>query len=891
MKTLILRCLLALPLLVLAGCSPAENSTATADSKAPAGKLPEGVRPQAYRLDLLLDPRRDDFSGTVEIDIQLDKAAEQIWLHGKNLQVSEAIAILAEREIPAEYKEMLDSGVAAVKFTEVLPPGKFTLRLAYSAPFDRNLAGLFKVEEQGSAYALAKSESIQARKYLPGFDEPGLKATFDISLTVPAGYAAIGNGPEVAREAAGEGLEKVTFATTRPMSTYLLSLAVGPFDIVERAAIPANEFRSEPIPLRGFARKGRGGDMNYILDITPRLVEIFERELRRPYPFEKLDIIAAPQWPSGATELSAAITYREQRILVGDKPAPGARLDLLGVHAHEIAHMWFGNLVTPPWWDDLWLKEGFATWGTPLALTLFEPKGGHDLNAAVRAISAMQLDSLASTRAIREPVSDNNNIRNAYDAITYSKSLGVIHMVDRYFGAERFRPALGRYIEAFAESEADSPDFYQVIGEETKTPELTETFRSFVEQKGVPQLAFTLHCDADKTQVQIRQSRYKPLGSPIEDAGQQWSIPLCLRTDSGSEQCLMLSEARQSLELKSEQCPQWILPNAQGSGYYRWTLNEAQWQALLAQFAGFGPTEQLSIIDSAFAAFEAGGLPESTLLQLVRQSAAADKRQVVTAPLRYLEKYRRNYLGGENQPAFLQFSQGLYQPLLQQTAGSGDSEKQLLHSELLEFMALTAGDPAARKQLAERAMAFTGFKQERDEKALVSDLYEAALTVTVQDSGDDFLQHLIAVRGELDDPLFENASANAIGRSDNAGQLERIHQLALSEQLGAREAFGLIANALAEPALQQQHWQWLRQNFPQVVDKIPEQWRRHTPAFARAFCDADQLGEVQRLFADLGKLAPGYQRSLAQTEEQIQLCMALRERGLGLGGALRTSAL
>lgn len=888
MKTLILRCLLALPLLVLAGCSPSENSTATA-SEAPAGKLPEGVRPQAYRLDLLLDPRRDDFSGTVEIDIQLDKAAKQIWLHGKSLRVSEAAAILPDREIPAEYKEVLDSGVAAVNFAEALPAGKFTLRLAYSAPFDRNLAGLFKVEEQGDAYALAKSESIQARKYLPGFDEPGLKATFDISLTVPAGYAAIGNGPEIAREAAGEGLEKVTFATTRPMSTYLLSLAVGPFDIVERPAIPANEFRSEPIPLQGFARKGRGGDMNYILDITPRLVEIFERELRRPYPFEKLDIVAAPQWPSGATELSAAITYREQRILVGDNPAPGARLSLLGVHAHEIAHMWFGNLVTPPWWDDLWLKEGFATWGTPLALTLFEPEGGHDLNAAVRAISAMQLDSLASTRAIREPVSDNNNIRNAYDAITYSKSLGVIHMVDRYFGAERFRPALGRYIEAFAESEADSPDFYQVIGQETKTPELTETFRSFVEQKGVPQLAFALDCDAGKAQVQIRQSRYKPLGSPIEDAGQQWSIPLCLRTDSGAEQCLMLSEAQQTLALEGEQCPQWILPNAQGSGYYRWTLGGAQWQALLAQFAGFGPTEQLSIIDSAFAAFEAGGLPESTLLQLVRQSASADKRQVITAPLRYLQKYRQNYLTRENQPAFLEFAQGLYQPLLQQSAGSGDSEAQLLHSELLEFMALTAGDPAARNQLVEKARAFIGFEQERNENALDSDLYEAALTAAVQDSGDEFLQHLIAMRGELDDPLFESASANAIGRSDNPAQLERIHRLALSEQLGARESFGLIVNALAEPALQEQHWQWLQQNFSAVIGKIPEQWRRQTPAFARAFCDADRLGEVRQLFADQGGLAPGYRRSLAQTEEQIQLCMALRERGRGLGGALQTA--
>jgi alanyl aminopeptidase len=244
------------------------------------------------------------------------------------------------------------------------------------------------------------------------------------------------------RHPVGDGLERLVFATTPPMSTYLLSLAVGPFEIAERKPILPNEFRSRPIPLRGVARSGRANDMNYVLNVTPRMVEIFEQELRRPYPFEKLDIVAAPQWPSGATELSAAITYREQLILVGDDPAPGARLSLLGVHAHEIAHMWLGNEVTPPWWDDLWLKEGFATWATPLVLTILEPEGGHGLNALETSIGAMQLDSLASTRAIREPITDNSDIRNAYDAITYSKSLGVIHMIDRYFGSDVFRPAL-----------------------------------------------------------------------------------------------------------------------------------------------------------------------------------------------------------------------------------------------------------------------------------------------------------------------------------------------------------------------------------------------------------------------------------------------------------------
>lgn len=890
MKSPLPRCLVALLLLALAGCEPGvqppgltQEVTAQTASEAPSGRLPEGVKPLAYRLDLMLDPRRNDFSGRVGIDIELDRPAEQIWLHGNSLRVASAVAVLPNGiEIPARYEQVLDSGVSRVAFAERLPAGAFRLEIRYEADFDRKLAGLFKVEERGDAYVLAKSESIQARKYLPGFDEPGFKATFDIRLTIPEGYQAIGNTPELNREPAGNGMEMLTFAPTRPMPTYLLSLSVGPFDVIERAAIPPNEYRSEPIPLRGFARKGRGSEMNYILDITPQVVKVFEQQLRRPYPFRKLDIVAAPQWPSGATELSAAITYREERILVGDNPSPGTRLSLLEVHAHETAHMWFGNSVTPPWWDDLWLKEGFATWSEPLALTVIEPHGGHDLNAIVAAIGAMQMDSLASTRAIREPITDNHDIRNAYDAITYSKGLGVIHMVDQYFGPERFRPALGRYVETFANGVADSADFYRVIGEETDTPELTRTFRSFVEQRGVPQLDIALACES-RPQLSIRQARYKPLGSPIQESGESWTVPFCLRRDGagGAPLCTLLTEPIQRLVLEGD-CPQWLMPNASGSGYYRWNLPEAQWQALVEHFAELNPGEQLAVLDSAFAAFEAGQLQGATLLRLVHRSASAGQRQVVVAPLAPLRKYVRKYGDDETRRAFLDFARQLYTAVMQRVADDAGEEQQLLHSELLGFMALAAGDPDARRQLQERAHAFTGYGVARDEAALVTDLYDSALAVAVQDSDADFLAHLITVRGELDDPLFETASANALGFSNRQEQLPQIHQLALSEELGPRETFGLIRSALTQPDLQDQHWDWLRLHFEEVADRVPEQWRRHTPAFGSAFCEQDKLRQLQQLFARHGDLVPGYQRSLAQAEEKIQLCVAQRENGKAL---------
>ena len=887
--------LIALALLS-AGCGTADKTNDAAAvpanldalaAAAPAGKLPDGPRPSAYRLDLVVDPRRDGFSGAVAIDIELAAPAARIWLHGEGLDVSEVVAATAAGgEFSGSYREVLASGVSAISFDEELPAGAITVTFRYRGDFDRNLAGLFKVEEQGEAYVLAKSESIQARSYLPGFDEPGLKATFDITLTIPEEHEAIGNSPVIDRQPVGNGLQRLTFATTPPMSTYLLSLAVGPFDIVARPPIPPNEFRSRPVPLRGVARQGRGDDMNFVLDVTPRIVKIFEQELRQPYPFEKLDIVAAPQWPSGATELSAAITYREQLLLVGDNPAPGARLSLLGTHAHEIAHMWFGNLVTPPWWDDLWLKEGFATWATPLALTLLEPDGGHELNAMRRSIRAMQLDSLASTRAIREPIVDNNEIRNAYDSITYAKSLGVIHMVDHYFGPNIFRPALGRYIESFAGGVAGSPDFYEIIGEQTNTPALAETFRGFVEQTGVPVLDVALHCDAESSPaLTIRQGRYKALGSPIEDDDKSWSIPVCVRSEA-ARQCVMMTDVRITLQLDDAGCPRWVLPNAGASGYYRWSLDDASWEALAGDFALLTPVEALSAIDSAFAAFEAGKLDETTLLKVMTASSRADAWQVVTAPFPYLQKYVRQYFTPADRERFLTVARELYQPVLDGSIDSDDPDTQLLYTDVLSFMALTLHDPDARGRLLSKAHAFTGFKTTRDEHAMPSDLYYPALTVAVQDSDTGFLTHLIAFRSELDDPLFERASANAIGRVGNPALLGAVHDFALDEKTGTREAFGVIDRALSEPALSGQHWIWFRENFAAIVDRLPAQNRRFTPGMADTFCDREKLGELHRLFDEYGDLVPGYQRSLSQTEERIGLCIALRDRGKKLAAAI-----
>ena len=852
---------------------------------APPGRLPELAKPLHYELAMQIDPRQDRFTGELKLKVQLLKSTDGFWLHGQGLNVEKVRVLQAGDSSSASYTEVLPSGVAHVAFAGVMPAGEVTLVFKYAADFDTNLAGLFKVEEQGDFYALAKSESIQARKYLPGFDEPGYKAPFDISLTIPSDYKAIGNAPEVSRVSINGEYDKVTFDTTPPMPTYLLSLAVGPFDIVELAPIPANQYRNRPVPLRGFARRGKATELEYVMSITPRFVEIFETNLQQPYPFKKLDIVAAPQWPSGATELSGAITYREERLFLDADAGPGARLSLLGIHAHELAHMWFGNLVTPPWWDDLWLKEGFATWATPVVLSQFEPEGGHALNGQARNFTVMRTDSLASTRAIREPIELNDNIRNAYDGITYGKSQAVINMLDQFFGEAVFRPALGQYIAGFAQGVANSADFYQRIAKEMGSDDLQKVLQNFVEQPGVPILGVNVQCDTEEAaNIQIKQQRYAPLGSDI-DINQRWSIPVCISVAMpGSSEpvqyCQTMNEAQVSIALESNECPSWVMPNTGGHGYYRWQLASKDWQALLVQFDKLPAAEQLATIDSGLAAFEAGQLSLADIQELLNVALKATERQVVLGARASTRRYIQRVLPEQQAGELREYLKPLIMNRMASINDLDNPEQQLLQSGLIAWLATDLQDAESRDDLNAQAKQYLQLNgQSGSAKKLDSDLFVNAFSIGVQDNGIVFFDQLLNALTNIDDPLFAAAAPFALGSFKDSQISTKAYDLILAADspLGSRERFDMLTAMLNTPELQIQHWNWVKAHLEEILLVIPEQWRRRAPRLANGFCDSQYRDELQDLFKTHGSSAPGHELALAQTTEAINLCVALRE--------------
>ncbi|MFQ5635643.1 MAG: M1 family metallopeptidase, partial [Gammaproteobacteria bacterium] len=545
--------------ILLAACGPTPDAVVpSGDQGVPAGRLGDAVRPLAYRLDLTILPEREDFAGLAEIDVEMTAATSVIYLHGNGLVVSRASLTTPSGDIiDADYEQVDDTGVARVNLAAPAPAGPATLRFEYSAPFRARPEGLYRSEVDGAFYAFTQFQPIDARRVFPGFDEPVFKTPFDVTVTARETDAVISNAPIHSEEPAGDGLKRVTFAATEPLPTYLLAFAVGPLDVVASAALPPNAVRDRPLPLRAAATRGKGDRLRFALENTAEIVTYLEDYFAVEYPYPKLDLISSPENGTGAMENAGAIVYGDALILLADNASAEQRQRFGAVHAHELAHHWFGDLVTPKWWDDTWLNESFASWMGNKAAHAWRSEYELDMVSLVQALAAMNLDARIAARQVRQPVANNLQIASSFDAITYLKGGGVLSMFESYLGEDGFRDGLRAHMRRFPHAVADVEDFMASLAEGSGRPDVVPAFRSFIDQPGVPLVDATLSCDGDRPGLSLRQSRYLPVGSR-GDAGQTWQLPFCVRYGHGqalTKECLLLTGAETTMPLSTATCP------------------------------------------------------------------------------------------------------------------------------------------------------------------------------------------------------------------------------------------------------------------------------------------------------------------------------------------------
>jgi alanyl aminopeptidase len=595
----------------------------------PKLRLPRNFLPTSYAATLAVDPAATGFDGTIAITGEVAQRSSVIWLHGHQLAIKRASAARGGAEVALTATPHGDE-LLELRAQAPLEPGTWTLAIDYTGVYDAlNTTGAFKQVVRGVPYVYSQFEALYARRVFPCFDEPDSKVPWQLTLDVPADQVAVSNTSIVREEPRAGGKKRVTFARTRPLSSYLIAFGVGPFDVVD-----AGKTR-RGTPVRIVAMKGRAGDTVWAARTSARLIDLEEEFFGSPYPYDKMDMLAIPVTVGfGAMENAGLITYTETLILLD--PRHGSRQrehEWIRVAAHEIAHQWFGDLVTTAWWDDIWLNEGFATWVEAKIAARFEPAWHEDLAEVGDRAGALDDDSLVSARQVRQPIVTPDDILNAFDGITYQKGAAVLNMFEGFLGHDVFLRGVRDYIAEHALGNATSAEFAAAISKAAGV-DVGAAFATFLEQPGAPEITAAVVCDRDRPpRVALSQQRYVPPGSPPPSATRPWIVPICVAFDRGGkrgEACGMLSAATGEIELPAPSCPRWVMPNLGGHGYYRTAYTAAQVTALRDQaWPQLPPTERRAVFADTAAAATFGRLPLGLALSFVpRQLAAGDRFSV-----------------------------------------------------------------------------------------------------------------------------------------------------------------------------------------------------------------------------------------------------------------------
>ncbi|MBD8872277.1 M1 family metallopeptidase [Rhodanobacter sp. DHB23] len=879
------------PLLLTALAAGCGMAFAASADQVPSGRLPAWAVPQSYRIAFKVDPAQTDFSGTTTIKVKLTQASDHVWLDGAELKVSKVtVTDAAGKAHDAKYVEADPrAGVVRVDFGSTLPAGEITLQFDYSAPLNAQLQGLYKVSAKGQPYAMTQMEPISARFAFPGFDEPGFKTPFDISITLPDNQVAVANTQQVSEKPAGKGWKTVTFAQTLPLPTYLVAFAVGPWDITPTAEIPPDAYRSKPLPLRGIAAAGEAHRMSHVISETPSIIRALENYYGFGYPWDKLDVLAAPDFSAGAMENAGLVTFRDWLLLLDkDSPARNVR-GSFNVTAHELAHQWTGDTVTLAWWNDIWLNEAFATWMQEKVTEEVHPEYRADLDRVRGAQGAMANDSLVSARRIRQPITGNGDIMTAFDGITYQKGASVIGMFENYVGEQTFQKGMHAYIEAHKFGNANADDLVDAIATAAgKGDGFKHAFKSFLDQSGVPYVQTALEQKNGQTVLTLKQSRYLPLGSH-GDSQRTWGIPVCVRygtADGSKVACEMLDKATGSVALPGASNPTWVMPNANAAGYYRFSLGKGELDALARQVASLGDTEQLAYADAINASFQHGDLDAGQVLAALKPLTASRTSQVATAPLGQLEWIYHHVAKTDAQRARIaDWVKAAYLPRLealgyQRKAGESDDDA-LLRSTLAGALGLDFKLPEARAELLKQGEA--ALQKNADGRlnltAANPDLLGDALGVAVQTQGKVAVDALVAELPQTSDPALRNGILGGLASVEDPALAEQVRDFAISKPVKVGEMASLLRSGRDTQAQRDATWTWFDGHYAQILAR--------TGSFAGGFlpmlaggggCSQKEAQRLQSFFGSRMNDAAGISRGLAQTTESIELCAALTAR-------------
>jgi puromycin-sensitive aminopeptidase len=847
-------------------------------------RLARTVLPRSYRADLAIDLAQDSFQGNVDIDIQIALPTLRVQLHAVGLTLSQADAVIQGTQRSAHSIEPDDaSETITLEFTEPLPTGDAVLKLAWTGRFSPGLRGLYRAGRM----AVTQFEAADARRVFPCFDEPAFKATWQLGLRdVPSGVVALSNGAvieDVPDESATDGRRRVRFAPTPPISSYLVAVALG--DLA-----PSDPITVRGVPVRTWAVPSKSGLTAFAQGVAAAVLPKLEDYFGLPYPFGKLDQLGIPDFEAGAMENAGCVTFREIALLLDPATAPlSMQKRVAEVITHELAHQWFGNLVTMVWWDDLWLNEAFATWMSFKIVDSWRPDWRIWMDFESGKASALALDALQSAHPIRADIQNAEEAGESFDAITYEKGGAVLRMIEGYLGEERFRDGIRLYMRKHQGENATADDLWGALGQSSDEP-IIDLANGWIRQVGYPVVSVAISTDANgHFHLSLAQRRFfsdpeaRESGAPT-----RWLIPMVIRfrdEEGVKDQRVLLREAKADVPMTAVGRPRWCVANALAAGFYRCQYDADLLGQLGPAAAEVAPAARMALLSDQWALVRAGAAPAEAFLDLVTSLADEDDHFVLDELAGRLSAIEYRHVADDDRSALHVVVGELFGKAARALGWQGRSgEIESDDTRLRRAAVLRAGVGLARvpELVAEAERLYVTHVTPRDVASRdgVTPLDPNLLDIVVgaaARSADRARFDDIARRATTEvDPTAKRRFLHALARVETPDVVSRAIETALTETVPMQDFTSYVSVLLGNRATRDDTWRLIRDRWPEVHAKAdsPMLLRRLVESLGN-LTERRHLEEVERFLA-AHPIEPAKQ-AVAQTLERLRTDIALRE--------------
>jgi len=837
-------------------------------------RLPSDVHPLEYDLHLEPDLDAGRFKGNVRIVVRLDRPRRDVILHAAGLTIERAVARAADHEIAARVSLQPSEETATLRFARPLPAGEAVLVLRFAGQLNQHLRGLYAASADGRRYAFSQCEAADARRIFPCFDEPAFKARFRVAVTVGDGEVAISNGP-VEREEPAPGGRIVYFAPTPPLSTYLFALAVGPLEASAPRVLGSTPIRIWHVP-------GKGHLTELALEAAAEALARLQDYFDIPYPYGKLDLVAVPDFEAGAMENAGAVFFRETLLLLDPKTASlGERKRAAEVIAHELAHMWYGDLVTMAWWDDLWLNEAFATWMAYRVVDEWRPEWRMWQGFEHDRAGALALDGLANTHPIYAEVRSVAQATENFDAITYEKGAAVVRMIEQYLGPESFRAGVRVYMRRHRESNTVAADLWRAL-EEASGKEVAHVAQAWIGQAGFPLVSIGPARGETEAVLAVKQERFfSDPRIPPARRRVRWPVPLVLKwrsLDGPSVDRFLVEKSTQTITLPRAARVEWYFGNANAGGFYRVQHDPADRTTLLAHLTdGLTPVERLALSGDQWALVRSGKARIEAFLDVadaLGEETDYDVIDGISGPLDLIDE-QVTPAESETQERFRGWMAERFGPQLDrlgwEAAPGEDDPTRLRRAAVVRLLGGVAEAPPVLAEARRRLDAYLA-----DRSSLEPNLADPVVSLAARVGDEALYERYRQVAAAAETPQERRRFLLSLASFRTPGTIRRTLAAVLTPEIPTQDVAFVLMRLFGNPAARDAAWKFMTKRWAAIRRRVPPLMLSRLVEATPALREPRYAREVARFFR--AHPVPEAARALKQALEVFRLNVELRRR-------------